>query len=62
MEETVFSLLYRTIRERKEPLADHLVNGGAKNYEEYLRVSTEHRTLCSIEDDIKGLEERFIDQ
>jgi hypothetical protein len=62
MEETVFALLYRRINEKREPLQDHLVQGGAKSYEDYVRVSAQVTTLNSMEDDIKDLENRFIEQ
>jgi hypothetical protein len=62
MDETVFGILHRRIKERKEPLADYLVSGGAKSFEDYLRASAKHEALCSVEEDIKELEERFIDQ
>jgi hypothetical protein len=62
MEDTVFGVLRRRIRERKEPLEQFLVGGGAKNFEDYLRVSSRHKELCAVEEDIKTLEERFIDQ
>ena len=62
MEDTVFGVLRRRIRERKEPLADYLVSTGAKSFEDYLRASSKHQALCSVEEDIKELEERFIDQ
>ena len=62
MEETVFGLLYRHIREEKEPLVDHLMHGGAKSYEDYVRVSARHAALVDIEEMLKELEKRFIDQ
>ena len=62
MEEGVFSLLYRRIREDMEPLADYLVRGGAKNYEDYVRVSARYAAMVDIEDAIKELEKRFIEQ
>lgn len=62
MEKGVFSLLYRRIRDDIEPLADYLVRGGAKNYEDYVRVSARHAALVDIEDAIKELEKRFIEQ
>ena len=62
MEETVFGLLYRHIREEKEPLVDHLMHGGAKSYEDYVRVSARHAALVDIEEMIKELEKRFMDQ
>jgi hypothetical protein len=62
MEDTLFALLYRRLREEKEPLADHLVQGGAKTYEDYVRVSARHATLVDVEEMIKELEKRFMDQ
>jgi oligoribonuclease (3'-5' exoribonuclease) len=62
MDETVFSLIYRHIREEKAPLVDHLVQGGAKSYEDYVRVSARHTALVDIEESIKELEKRFMEQ
>jgi len=62
MEDSVFGLLYRRIREKRGPLADYLTQGGAKNYEDYVRVSAQHGALVDIEEDIKELEKRFMDQ
>ena len=62
MEDSVFSLLYRHIREEKEPLVDHLMHGGAQSYEDYVRVSARHAALVDIEEMIKDLEKRFMDQ
>jgi len=62
MEESLFKILYRRLREEKEPLVDHLMQGGAKSYEDYLRVSVKHSTLVDIEEMIKELEKRFMDQ
>jgi len=62
MEETVFGLLYRRINEEKEPLVDHLMHGGAKSYEDYVRVSARHAALVDIETMLKELEKRFINQ
>lgn len=61
MEENIFNILYRRLREEREPLIDHLMQGGAKNYEEYLRVSVKHTVLVDMEEMIKELEKRFMD-
>lgn len=62
MDETVFGILHRRIKERKEPLEQFLLSGGVKNFEDYLKVSSRYKELCAVEEDIKTLEERFIDQ
>lgn len=62
MEDHVFSVLYRILTERKEALSAHLVSGGAANYEKYCRACGQYSELEAIEDEIKALEKRVIDQ
>jgi hypothetical protein len=62
MEETVFSVLYRKIRESKESLTDCAMSGGARDYIEYCKIVAKHQVLDSFEEDIKDLEKRFMDQ
>jgi hypothetical protein len=62
MEDTVFAIIYRRIAERREALADYIVHGGAPDYVAYARAAAQHEALLSIEEDIKELEKRFMDQ
>ena len=61
MEDTVFALLRRQISEEKEPLMEHIMRGGAKSYEDYVRVSARYAALVDIENMLKDLEKRFMD-
>jgi hypothetical protein len=58
MEGMIFSNLLRNIEERKAGITDHLLSGGARNYEDY-RAAVAQFTICqSLEVDIKELEAR----
>ena len=62
MEDTVFGILYRRIRERLESLAGYIVNGGAADYVAYAKAVAQHEAYVTIEEDLKELEKRFMDQ
>jgi hypothetical protein len=62
MEESVFGVLYRRIAERREDLASYMVQGGAPDYVAYARAAAQHEAYLTIEEDIKELEKRFMDQ
>lgn len=53
--------LLSMIRERKSSIELFLANGGAKSFEEYCRSVGEYSSLGKIEDDIKDVEQRFIE-
>ena len=60
MQDTIFTLIFRGLDERKQALQEGLATGGAKNYEEYCRMVGEYSALQRLEDDVKDLEKRFI--
>ena len=62
MEDSVFGILYRRIGERREALADYIVNGGAPDYVAYAKATAQHEAYVTLEEDIKELEKRFMDQ
>lgn len=62
MEETVFALLYRRLAERRSPLEEYIVQGGPTDYVAYARATAQREAYVIIEEDIKDLEKRFIDQ
>tara|TARA_R110000822_G_scaffold184415_7_gene323758 strand:+ start:729 stop:917 length:189 start_codon:yes stop_codon:yes gene_type:complete len=62
MEDTIFGILYRRIKERRESLAGYIVNGGAPDYVSYAKAAAQHEAYVTIEEDIKELEKRFMDQ
>jgi hypothetical protein len=62
MEESVFSILSRRVAERREDLVEFLVHGGAKDYVAYARAAAQHEAYLTVEDYIKELEKRFMDQ
>jgi len=62
MEDTVFALMTRAINERKEDVLNHLSSGGAKSYDEYTHMTGMLRALVYIEDELKELEKRFIEE
>lgn len=53
--------LLSRIDERKSSIELFLANGGAKNYEDYCRAVGEYSALNKIGDDIKDVEQRFIE-
>jgi hypothetical protein len=62
MEDSVFGILYRRISERREALANYMVQGGAPDYVAYARAAAQHEAYLTLEEDIKELEKRFMDQ
>ena len=47
--------VYKLIREKIKTLQEHLHAGNAKNYEEYLKLTGQIKTLEELEQDIKEL-------
>jgi hypothetical protein len=60
MEDTIFALLLRDIRGKKEAIKDTLATGGVKSFDEYCTLVGEYSALDRVEGDVKSLEERFI--
>jgi hypothetical protein len=60
MEDTIFALLLRDIRSKKDVIRDTLAGGGAASFEEYCKLVGEYSAYDRVEGDIKYLEERFI--
>jgi hypothetical protein len=61
MEIDIVPTLLSKIRDSKNSIELFLANGGAKSYEEYCRCVGEYAALGKIEDDIKDVEQRFIE-
>lgn len=62
MEEMLFPVLYRTLRERRENLASYLANGGAPSYDVYRESVGRIAEIDALEEEIKALEKRLMDQ
>jgi oligoribonuclease (3'-5' exoribonuclease) len=62
MEDSVFGILYRRISECRQALADYMVNGGPPDYVAYVKAQAQHTAYVDIEEDIKELEKRFMEQ
>jgi len=62
MEESVFGVLYRRIAEHREGLAAYMVSGGPPDYVAYAKAAAQHEAFRIIEEDIKELEKRFMEQ
>jgi len=61
VENDVFTLLMRRIRDRMEAIEQSLAGGNARSYDEYCRLVGSYATLRDFEDDIKELEKRYLD-
>jgi hypothetical protein len=61
MEDTLLALLRRYIHERKLDLTVHTMGGGASKYEDYIRAVAQYEALTSVEEEIKDLEQRFME-
>lgn len=61
MDSDVFSLLLRRTKERMEAIEHALADGNARNYEEYCRLVGGYAALRDVEDDIKEVEKRYLD-
>jgi len=62
MEETVFYRMIRHIHERLEVQTEYIMSGGARNYEEYTRAIARCTELRELEEVVKDMESRYIDQ
>lgn len=62
MESDLFGLLMRRIKERMEATEQALAAGNARSYEEYCRFVGSYAALRDVEDDLKELEKRYLDE
>lgn len=62
MEEMLFPVLYRALRERRESLTSYLASGSANSYEVYRESVGRIAEIDAIEEEIKALEKRLMDQ
>jgi hypothetical protein len=61
MEQSVFSLLYRSICERKASLTDYTMSGGARDHNAYTHAVAQYEAYTAMEEEIKELEKRFME-
>jgi|TARA_B100001939_G_scaffold291085_1_gene262790 hypothetical protein len=59
--ETLYTPILKKIREEKEAVTIHMANGRPKNFEEYQRLVGRLEGLQFIEDEVLGIEKKFID-
>lgn len=62
MEQTVFSLLLRSLNENRQGYVDALVSGVAADYAEYRSMVGAIRAVERTIQDVKELESRFINE
>lgn len=55
------SLLIRRLEERKTSIEQFLARGGAKSYEEYMKLTGSYDAMNDAIEDAKEIEKRFID-
>lgn len=61
MEIDIVPTILSNIRDRKSSIELFLATGGAKSYDEYCRCVGEYTSLQKVEDDVKDIEQRFIE-
>jgi hypothetical protein len=61
MDETVFSIMLRRLEEKKSSIELFLAQGGAKSYEDYVRMVGEYSSTTGMIDEVKDLEKRFLE-
>lgn len=61
MQIDIVPTLLAKIAEQRSSIEQFLANGGAKSYEDYCRAIGEYAALGKIIDDIKDVEQRFIE-
>ena len=59
--ETIYTSILKKIKEEKEAVTIHMANGRPKNFEEYQRLVGRIEGLNFLEDEILGLEKKFIE-
>lgn len=61
METDLFTYLLGRIAERKGYIEEGLAIGGAKDYEEYCKMVGGYAILREMEEEIKEIEKRYLD-
>ena len=59
--ETIYTPILKKIKEEKEAVTIHMANGRPKYFEEYQRLVGRIEGLNFLEDEILGLEKKFIE-
>ena len=61
MSDSVIGLLSRQLEEYKSSIELWLAQGGAKSYEDYLKMTAKYEAFEQIEQEVKELEKRYIE-
>lgn len=62
MESDVLSIFLRRTKERMQAIEQALADGNARSYEEYCRLVGGYASLRDVEEDIKEIEKRYLDE
>jgi len=58
----IFALLFRFLAERKASLTEYTMSGRPQTLEDYVKAVSQHEAYRVVEEEIKELEKRFMDQ
>ena len=59
--ETIYTPILKKIGEERQAVVTHMASGSPKNFEEYQRLVGRIEGLNFLEDEILGLEKKFIE-
>jgi len=61
MNDSALSLLVRRLEERKASVEQFLARGGAKSYEEYMKLTGSYDAMNEVIEEAKEIEKRFLE-
>jgi hypothetical protein len=61
MADTIFHSVITRLDENRTAIAEHLAEGGAKDQETYWRLVGKYEALGAVRNDVKDIEQRYVD-
>ncbi len=62
MADSIFHAVLKRLDESRTSIAEHLAEGGAKDQETYWRLVGKYEALGIIRNDVKDIEQRYVDE
>ena len=58
----IFALLFRFLAERRASLTEYTMSGRPQTLEDYTKAVAQYEAYTAVEEEMKELEKRFMDQ
>lgn len=62
MADSIFHVVLKRLDESRTSIAEHLAEGGARDQETYWRLVGKYEALGIIRNDVKDIEQRYVDE